>query len=236
MAPTQAQSAVHRDSAIIVAIYNQKGGCGKTMTAMQLAGTLGRRGARVLVLDMDDQHTAVAWCAQASAIEGAEVFPATVIEFSNYQGRAFAAELAKHAQNYDFIVIDCPPAIKSREPWHALLVADVALVPTTPLGDNVWSAGKAFDLGCEAQKENERLKLFAVPSRVGRGTVYDVFLEQLRALASEYSIEIAPLQFSYLNAYPTSQAMGSVVTVTEPASKAAGEVNRFTDWVLKVTN
>jgi chromosome partitioning protein len=53
-----------------VAIVNQKGGCGKTTTTVNLAGCLAGDGARVLVVDMDPQaHATLALGLDADALE-----------------------------------------------------------------------------------------------------------------------------------------------------------------------
>jgi chromosome partitioning protein len=45
----------------LIAIINQKGGSGKTTTAVNLAAALGEQDRRVLVLDLDPQASASSW-------------------------------------------------------------------------------------------------------------------------------------------------------------------------------
>ncbi|MBN1891887.1 MAG: ParA family protein, partial [Clostridiales bacterium] len=41
---------------MVTAVFNHKGGVGKSTTAVNLAAGLAKRGYRVLVIDMDAQH------------------------------------------------------------------------------------------------------------------------------------------------------------------------------------
>ena len=123
-------------AAKIIAVVNQKGGSGKTTLSMQMAGALARRGKKVLVVDADPQGTATRWAASA---EDDNPFPAAVVGLSAASEKVHR-EVRKFVDNYDFILIDCPPAADSPVPQSALLVADLALVPIIPSPLDMWAA------------------------------------------------------------------------------------------------
>lgn len=50
-----------------IAVVNQKGGAGKTTTAVNVAAALGEDGASVLLVDLDPQGSASAWLRVASS-------------------------------------------------------------------------------------------------------------------------------------------------------------------------
>ena len=112
----------------IIVAANQKGGCGKTTVALQFGGTLGRNGHRVLIVDADPQGTATRWA--ASALDETP-FPAHVAGLAAAGGKVHR-EIKKYLESYDFILVDCPPAVESPVPQSVLLIADLALMPIIP--------------------------------------------------------------------------------------------------------
>lgn len=210
----------------IVAVYNQKGGCGKTSISMQLAGTLAMRGFRTMVIDMDAQGTASHWSANSGVDE---TFPATVVSLARHESRMMD-EVEKMFGLYDFIIIDCPPAIDSAAPWAALQAADLGLIPVMPVMDNIWASTEARALGVRAQKENASLQLRYVISRMKRGKVYESCLRQI------HNDEFIPTLSSMIydrNAYPESQLIGQTVHARDNRA-AIDEVNALTDQVMSV--
>jgi chromosome partitioning protein len=143
----------------IIAVANQKGGVGKTTTAVNLAAALARTPKRVLLVDLDPQGNATMGSGvdkrqieeticdvllrevDATKIllrtaEDFDLLPANIeltaaeISLMNESGREqrLKEALAPLRANYDFILIDCPPAL-SLLTLNALTAADSIIVP-----------------------------------------------------------------------------------------------------------
>ena len=68
-----------------------------------------------------------------------KTFPASVVGLSAATAKVHS-EVKKFVDDYQYILIDCPPAADSPVPQSALLVADLAIVPLIPPPLDVWAA------------------------------------------------------------------------------------------------
>ena len=144
----------------IIAIANQKGGVGKTTTAINLSACLAEKGKKVLSIDMDPQGNMTSGlgvskdevektvydliigeaeiediiCREVS--ENLDVLPTNIdlsaaeIELIGIDDKEYIIkkEVEKIRDNYDFIIIDCPPSL-SMLTINAMTTADSVLVP-----------------------------------------------------------------------------------------------------------
>lgn len=140
----------------IIAVANQKGGIGKTTTALALATGLAKKGKRTLLVDLDPQANATdtyraeidgvgtaydllvngdADCIQHTELGDIVAGDPNLKDASKLLDGVSAAYklrkgLASIVPNYDFIVLDTPPAL-SVLLTNALTAADTLIIPLT---------------------------------------------------------------------------------------------------------
>jgi chromosome partitioning protein len=141
----------------VYAVANQKGGVGKTTTAVNVGACLAEAGERVLLVDLDPQANATSGLglrangasthdlldgvplsalAKPSGFANLDVvmaksdLAAAAVELSSREGgeRYLADALAGALDPYSFVFLDCPPSFGPLT-VNALAAADRALVP-----------------------------------------------------------------------------------------------------------
>ena len=145
----------------IIAIANQKGGVGKTTTAINLASCLAEIGKEILVIDIDpqgnttsgfgldkdeientvyelmlDECTIKESMIKVENIEHLTIIPSNVnlagaeIELLGINEKEYILKNAVDyiKDDYDFIIIDCPPSLNMLT-VNAMTTADTVLVP-----------------------------------------------------------------------------------------------------------
>lgn len=143
-----------------IVVANQKGGVGKTTTAINLSASLAELGQKVLIIDMDPQGNATSGigvekedaentvyelllgqctiedCMIKGVYENLSLLPSNInlaaaeIELIEIDEKEYILkkEVAKVKDNFDFIIIDCPPSL-SMLTVNSMCASDTVLVP-----------------------------------------------------------------------------------------------------------
>jgi chromosome partitioning protein len=140
----------------VYAFANQKGGVGKTTTAVNLAACLAEAGQRALVVDLDPQANATSGLGMRAngtstydLLDGAPLaelakptrwqnlylvpsrpeLSGAAVELSRRDdGERFLAESLRRVEEFDYVLLDCPPSLGPLT-VNALAAADRVVVP-----------------------------------------------------------------------------------------------------------
>ena len=142
----------------VISIANQKGGVGKSTTAINLSTALALKGKNVLLVDMDPQgattiglglrgatptiynvvidETEIEEVIVKTSIDGLHLIPSNIalsgaeIELSSQIGREYILrnKLAKLKRDYDYIIIDTPPSLGVLT-MNSLVASNEVIIP-----------------------------------------------------------------------------------------------------------
>lgn len=200
---------------MILAFAGQKGGSGKTTTAIAVAVEWQERRRSVLLVDTDPQGSCRTWGDVAA--ERKQRAP-TVVAMG--AGLHRPGQLPALAAKHDVTVVDCPP--RHDELQRAVLaVSDMVVLPCGPSAMDAWALAESIDLVTKARKLRPELKAFVLITRkiartaIGAGARESLAGCGLPVLRAELGNRVT---------YQEAPANGQGPTTYEPGSPAAAEV------------
>jgi chromosome partitioning protein len=210
----------------IIALINQKGGCGKSTTAVHFTYWLAtKKKKKVLLVDADAQQSSSAW------LEGMELeIPYKVVQTPD----DLLEQIPVLALQYDQLIVDGPASLA--EATRAILFrADLAIVPVQPTGVDLRSASDAVRLIKQAQSVRGGSPIASVfLSRAVKGTKLK---DEAYALLSK-TPEVTLLKTVIHQKQAIADTSGQSATVwdlpSRPATESAREYERLFKEILAV--
>ena len=210
-------------AAEIIAVTQQKGGVGKSTIAMHLGAAFHEKGKRVLVIDADRQNTLVHWSSASGDSDTGIPFP--VVNLAEADGQIHR-EIKKFINDYDIIVVDCPPSITEKVSGVVLLAASIAVIPTSSSPADYWSS-----VGLVKQVMNEDLRAVFLLNKTEEKRM---LTRELKRALEELGFPLLKTQIPTREAYKQAMALGqTVLQMNDRGGKlAAAEIRACADEIV----
>ena len=210
---------------MVISFLNQKGGVGKTTLAINIAGFLAHKGYKVLVIDADEQRSALNW---AKTRQEEQIF--TVVGMPEPIIHKSISSLAK---GYDHIIIDGPPRIYAVA-RSSIVSSDLVIIPVQPSPYDVWAADEIVKLVKEVSvplSEVKKIKpLFLINRRI-QGTA--IGRDVMEGLA-QYEVPCLKSVISQRVIYAETAAEGKTILEQDVNKQAKEEISNLGEELLKL--
>ncbi len=200
----------------VVAVLSEKGGAGKTTTAIHLAVAAKLAGQDAVIIDLDPQASAADWADRRGSSPEAVAIP--------------PARLGKllgdlKANGVHLVLIDTGRD-SNNAGYTAAQAADLVIIPCRPGGFDFRALGRTVDL-CRLAGKPPRIVLNAMRPGATRAEA------DTREALGAYGCEVSPVVIHDRASYRTASITNTTAQETEPTSAAAHETGQLYKWVLQ---
>lgn len=199
----------------VIAFVGSKGGVGKTTLSINFAVGLSVH-ASVALIDADPQGSALQWHQMSDAKNRLAVFDAET---------QLSRQTKKLQDDYNIVVIDCPPHVQSAQTAAVLQLANTAIIPVLPSPIDLWATVHIEKEAEEARKTNPGLDVILVINQLELRTT---FSRLMRDALAEINFTVAETAIRRRAVYRNSALEGkSVYDMGRRGTAAAEELNEF---------
>ncbi len=211
---------------MIIAVVNEKGGCGKTTLAINLAIKLKDEGDKVLLIDADPQKSGEVF----TQIRQSENLPDA---FTYISERSVIPVIKKHFNAFDSIIIDTGGR-DSKESREALSVANLVIIPVYPSQYDLAALNNMLNL--YAESKNAESKCFILINRAFTNASLKSKIAEFKALlATKTNKNIKLLDTILYDREAVRMATASGLGISEtPNNKAKDDFNIFFTELLSL--
>lgn len=140
---------------MIILIGNQKGGCGKTTTATNMAAALAQKGKDVILFDADRQASSSDWIAERKCSHPDSPKIHICMGYDD-----ISDSLIDLSKRYEIVIVDAAGR-DSNELRSGLSVVDILLIPVKPSQVDLLTLPKMQELVKRSRFINDKLKAYA---------------------------------------------------------------------------
>jgi chromosome partitioning protein len=200
---------------MILTVGNTKGGVGKTTLAVNVAIARSILGSDVLLIDGDEQKTALTFTELRSSQLGNAGYTAVSLH-----GAALRTQVRQLAPKYADIIID----VGGRDTGSlraALTVTNTLIIPVQPRSFDVWAIDQMADLVREAREINPEIRAVMILNAAdaqGRDNQ-----DAAEALQGTEGIELLEIFIGRRMAFPNAASAGKAVLEQSPKDSKAVE-------------